>query len=400
MTITARRTRVTRFGAWAIVSSIAIVGATVAPAVALPGEQPADTWMVNGPVWSLGTRRGVLWIVGRFDQFRSAASGGTIVDVDNVAAVDIDTGLPVDGLHLPSVTGGNNPIVYDVSFGGRRVFIGGKFTSVDGQARKNIAALDPVTGELLPFTANAPGLRTVLGAPDGSVYAGGRTDLRHYTASGALDGAFTRQVPDTNSVNGPTIRDLTFAPDGDVLTSGAFDTLNGANQRVAAKLDPVTGQRRSWSLGGFLGDKAVGVDMYVDEALGALFLAVGGSDYAGRYRLSDGGLIWKTDTSGAAQAVSSVGDGTVVFGGHYQAVGARPGIACGSNKHPTGNCTRRLRIAAFDVDDGFLVDGWAPDIAPLYFGIRAVLVNEGTLHLGGEFRTIEGVPQTFYGMLV
>ena len=400
MTMTTRRPRVTRFGVCAIVSSIAIVGATVAPAVALPGEQPADTWMVNGPVWSLGTRRGVIWIVGRFDQFRSAANGGTVVEVHNVAAVDIATGLPVDGLHLPSVTGGTNPIVYDLSFGGRRLFIGGKFTSVDGKARKNIAALDPATGELLPFTANAPGLRTVLGAPDGSVYAGGRTDLRHYTASGALDGAFTRQVPDTNSVNGPTIRDLTFAPDGDVLTSGAFDTLNGANQRVAAKLDPVTGQRRSWSLGGFLGDKAVGVDMHVDEGLDALFLAVGGSDYAARYRLSNGALIWKTDTSGAAQAVSSFGDGTVVFGGHYQAVGARPGIACGSNKHPTGNCTRRLRLAAFDVDDGFLVDGWAPDIAPLYFGIRAVLVNEGALHLGGEFRTIEGTPQTFYGMLV
>lgn len=399
MTTSSRRTGAIRIAVCAIVSSIAIVGATVAPAVALPGEQPADTWMVNGPVWSLGTRRGVLWIVGRFDQLRSAASGGTVVEVHNVAAVDISTGLPVGGLHLPSVTGGSGPIVYDLTFGDRRLFIGGKFTSVDGQTRKNIAALDPATGELLPFTANAPGLRTVLAAPDGSVYAGGQTDLRRYTASGSLDGTFTRQVPDTNSSNGPMIRDLAFAPDGDVLTSGAFDSLNGANQRVAAKLDPVTGQRRSWSLGGFLGDKAVGVDMYVDGGLDALFLAVGGSDYAGRYRLSNGALIWKTDTSGAAQAVANFGDGSVVFGGHYQAVGAKPGIACGSNKHPTGNCTKRLRLAAFDVDDGFLVGDWAPDIEPLYFGIRAVLVHEGALHLGGEFRTIEGTPQTFYGKL-
>ena len=396
-----RRALRIRLAVCAIASSIAIMAASATPAVALPGEQPADTWMVNGPVWSLERAGGVLWIVGRFTQFRSDASGGTVVNVNNVAAVDIDTGLPVAGLHLPKATGGNGPIVYDVSFGGGRLFIGGKFTSVDGSARKNIAALNPSTGQLLSaFTANAPGLRTVLAAPDGSVYAGGRTDLRHYTPSGALDAAFTRQVPNTTkSSNGPTIRDLAFAPDGDVFTSGAFDTLNGANQRVVAKLDPVTGQRRSWSLGGFLGDAAVGVDMYVDPGLDALFLAVGGSDYASRYRLSNGALIWKTDTSGAAQAVSNFGDGSVVFGGHYQAVGPKPGVACGSNKHPTGKCTKRLRLAAFDVDNGFLVGDWAPDIEPLYFGVRAVFAHGGSLHIGGEFRTVDGTRQDYYGML-
>jgi len=399
-TIRHRRARGIPTVAGLISVTLATMIASVTPAVALPGEQPADTWMVNGPVWSLESAGGVLWIVGSFNQFRSDASGGTVVNVNNVAAVDIDTGLPVDGLHLPKVTGGTSPIVYDVSFGGGRLFIGGKFTSVDGSARKNIAALNPSTGQLLAaFTANAPGLRSVLAAPDGSVYAGGRTDLRHYTASGALDGAFTRQVPDTNTSNGPTIRDIAFAPDGDVFTAGAFDTLNGANQRVVAKLDPVTGQRRSWSLGGFLGTKAVGVDMDVQPDLDALFLAVGGSDYAARYRLSNGALIWKTDTSGAAQAVSNFGDGSVVFGGHYQAVGPKPGVACGSNKNPTGKCTRRLRLAAFDIDNGFLVGDWAPDIEPLYFGVRATLVRGGRLHIGGEFKTVDDIPQTYYAML-
>jgi hypothetical protein len=380
--------------------SVAIVAATATLSSALPGEQPSDTWMVNGPVWSLETAGNVLWIVGRFDRFRSDASGGTIVNVNNVAAVDITTGLPVAGLHLPIATGGSGPIVYDASFGDGRLFIGGKFTSVDGQARKNIAALDPGTGQLLPFTANAPGLRTVLAAADGSVYAGGKTDARRYTAAGALDAGFAKQVPDTESVNGPTIRDLAFAPDGDVLVAGAFDTLNGATHRVVAKLDPASGQPRDWSLGGFLGSKAVGVDMHVDPTADALYLGVGGSDFAGRYRLSDGAAIWKTDTSGASQAISTFGDGTVVVGGHFQAVAPRPRIGCGSNSNPTGRCTTRLRLAALDVSNGFLVTDWAPDIEPLYFGVRAVFVHEGRLlHLGGEFRTIEGVPQTFYGML-
>ena len=376
-----------------------LVLAAATPALALPGEQPSATWMVNGPVWSFEAAGDVLWIVGRFDRFRSQASGGMVVTVSNVAAVDLTTGLPVAGLHLPAVTGGTSPIVYDASYGGGRLYLAGKFTGVDGSPRTNIAAIDPATGALLPFAARSPGLRTVLAAPDGSVYAGGRTDVRRYTRAGLKDSAFTPQVPATNSVNGPTMRDLAFAPDGELFAAGAFDTLNGSNHRVVAKLDPVTGEPGTWALLGHLGVNAVGVDMHIDATANALYLAVGGSDYAARYRLSDGSLIWKTDTSGAAQAISTFDDGTVVVGGHFQAVGSKPGIACGSNKNPTGNCTRRLRLAAFGVGNGFLVGDWTPDIEPLYFGVRAVVVHDGRLHLGGEFTRIESEPQTFYGVL-
>ena len=383
----------------ALLIAVALALATATPALALPGEQPSATWMVNGPVWSFETAGDVLWIVRRFDRFRSQAAGGTVVTVSNVAAVDLTTGLPVAGLHLPAATGGTSPIVYDASYGGGRLYLAGKFTSVDGAPRANIAAIDPRTGALLPFAARSPGLRTVLAASDGSVYAGGKTDVRRYTRAGLRDSAFTSQVPATSSVNGATMRDLAFAPDGDLFVAGAFDTLNGAAHRVVAKLDPATGRPRVWALSGHLGVNAVGVDMHIDAVADALYLAVGGSDYAARYRLSDGSLIWKTDTSGAAQAISTFDDGTVVVGGHFQAVGSKPGVACGSNKNPTGDCTRRLRLAAFGVDSGFLVGDWTPDIEPLYFGVRAVVVDGGRLHLGGEFTTIEDVPQTFYGML-
>ena len=398
-TSTRRRTRI---GATMIVTLLIALPLTLVvatPALALPGEQPSATWMVNGPVWSFEAAGDVLWIVGRFDRFRSQASGGTVLAVSNVAAVDLTTGLPVAGLHLPAATGGTSPIVYDASYGGGRLYLAGKFTSVDGSPRTNIAAIDPATGVLLPFAARSPGLRTVLAAPDGSVYAGGKTDVRRYSRTGLKDSAFTPQVPATNSVNGPTMRDLAFAPDGDILAAGAFDTLNGSNHRVVAKLNPVTGEPKDWELLGHLGVNAVGVDMHIDAIADALYLAVGGSDYAARYRLSDGSLIWKTDTSGAAQAISTFEGGTVVVGGHFQAVGFKPGIACGSNKNPTGDCTRRLRLAAFGVSNGFLVGDWTPDIEPLYFGVRAVVVHDGRLHLGGEFTTIEDVPQTFYGML-
>jgi hypothetical protein len=380
-------------------SIFALVLGTARPAFALPSQQPDDTWMVNGPVRTLEKVGSTIWIGGSFTRLRSSAAGGSMIVVSGLAAVNAETGAPVAGLHLPKV-GGTAPIVYDLDFGGGVLYAGGKFDSVDGSGRRNLIAIDPADGHVLPFSSNAPTTFAVLADPDGGVYAG-KPYLRRYNPSGARDTAFESQTPtvSASSANGPVILDLAFAPDGDVFVSGAFDFLNGEPHRIIAKLDPVSGEPGSWALGGPLGTNPRGIDMFVDAGSDALFAAVGGSDFAARYRISDGGLVWKIDTSGASQAVDRFDAEQIVVGGHFKWVAAERGIQCGSNKHPTGNCERRLRLAALDADTGDLDPAWDPDVKPLYFGVWSVFVSAGRLHVGGEFTEIEGVPQLYYGRL-
>jgi len=288
------------------------------PALALPAEAPDDTWMVNGPVRSLERVGSTIWIGGNFTRLRSSASGGSEIAVRGIAALDVTTGAPVAGLHLPKVAGGA-ATVFDLDAGGGVLYAGGRFDSVDGSARRNLVAIDPADGRVLPFSAKAPKTFAVLADPDGGVYAG-KPHLRRYTASGARDRGFESQVPTVSpsSSNGPAILDVAFAPDGDVFVTGAFDFLNGEQHRVIAKLDPDSGEPRSWALGGALGTNPRGIDLFVDAGRDALFAAVGGSDFAARYRISNGALVWKIDTSGAAQGIAPFGADRVVVGGHFK----------------------------------------------------------------------------------
>ena len=386
--------RITLFG-----SIVALMVLSAPRALALPSQQPDDTWMVNGPVRTIERVGSTIWIGGSFTRLRSSATGGTMIRVSGLAAVDSATGAPVADLHLPMV-GGTSPIVHDLDFGGGVLYAGGKFTSVDGDLRRNLIAIDPTDGHVLPFSSSAPTTYAVLADPDGGVYAG-KPNVRRYHASGARDTAFEIQVPTVSgsSANGPVILDLAFAPDGAVFVSGAFDFLNGEQHRIIAKLDPASGEPGSWALGGPLGTNPRGIDMFVDAGNDALFAAVGGSDFTARYRLSDGGLVWKIDTSGASQAIARFDADQIVVGGHFKWVAAERGIQCGSNKHPTGNCEQRLRLAALDADTGDLDPGWDPAVKRDYFGVWSVLVSAGRLHVGGEFTEIEGVPQLYYGRL-
>jgi hypothetical protein len=382
-----------------VISTVALLLVAAPSAIALPPQQPDATWEVNGPVRSIERVGSTIWIGGQFDRLRPNGGGGSPITVSGIAAVDAATGAPVTGLHLPKVAG-PSPIVYDLDARGGVLYAGGKFTSVDGAPRANLIAIDPSDGHVLPFSSKAPVTYAVLADPDGGVYAA-KPYLRRYHASGARDTAFESQVPTVSgsSANGPVILDLAFAPDGDVFVSGAFDFLNGEQHRIIAKLDPDSGEPGPWALGGALGTNPRGIDLFVDAGRDALFAAVGGSDFAARYRLSNGGLVWKVDTSGAAQAIAPFDAEQVVVGGHFRWIAPRQGIQCGSNKHPTGNCERRARLAAVDADTGVIDPVWDPDVKPFYFGVWSVLVESGRLHVGGEFTEIEGVAQAYYARL-
>ena len=388
-----------------LLTSLLMLVAWTAPASALPAQTPDAIWMVNGSVRALQLVDGVIWIGGKFTQMQSAVHGGASIPVDGLAALDATTGLPVTGLHLPifgSLTAA--PYIYDLSFGAGVLYVGGKFDSVDGQTRVDLAAIDPATGLLLPFHG-PDGLRrvdAVLAAPGGGVYAGGTQPLSFFDVTGTNVKGFTRQKASIGegSPNGSSFKDIVFGPDGNLFVAGSFDALNGEPHHVAAEVNAVTGEvDDAWHLGGSVGVNAIGVKLSLDFAADAMYAAVGGSDYVARYRISDGGVVWKRDTSGATQVVAQDGLGNLIVGGHFQWVSSAVGQMCGKNTQPTFQCAPRLRLAAVNQDTGALDPDWKPDVTPLYLGVFAIVVDGTHVHLGGDFKAIEGVPCLFYARL-
>ena len=375
------------------------------PAVALPSQTPDAVWMVNASVRALDLVNGVIWIGGKFTQLQSDSHGANAIAVGGLAALDAATGSPVPGLHLPIFASLAGPaFIYDLSFGDGVLYVGGRFDSVDGQGRLDLAAIDPATGLVLPFHA-PDGLRkveAVLAAPGGGVYAAGTQPLSFFDATGRDVKGFTRQKTSiaADSPNGPTIKDIVFGPDGNLFIAGAFDWLNGEPHHVVAEVNATTGDvDDTWQLGGSVGVNAIGVKLSLDFANDAMYAAVGGSDFVARYRISDGGVVWKRDTSGATQVVAQDGLGNLIVGGHFQWVSSAAGQMCGKNTDPTFECTSRLRLAAVNQDTGDLDPNWAPPVTPLYLGIFAIVVDGTHVHLGGDFKAISGLPRLFYARL-
>jgi len=108
-------------------------------------ETPDQTWMTNGIVYAqaLSEDGGTLYIGGKFTQVREKPSGtgGAFESVNNVAAINVETGEPVSAFK-PAVTSndGTRPVVRALAARNGRVYIGGNFTTVGGQARRNLAA--------------------------------------------------------------------------------------------------------------------------------------------------------------------------------------------------------------------------------------------------------------------
>ena len=94
--------------------------------------------------------------------------GGTTRNA--IAAIDTTTGAPTSW--NPNIgTGGRQ--VYALAFSGNTVYAGGNFTTVGGQSRNNIAAIDATTGAATSWNPGADDTVYALAASGLTVYAGG-----------------------------------------------------------------------------------------------------------------------------------------------------------------------------------------------------------------------------------
>src|SRR5262252_6192684 len=118
----------------------------------------------NSLVKALASDGTAIYAGGGFSQIDGAARRG-------VAAIDPATAQPLPWID-PDVDI-NESEVNAVAVLDGVVYLGGSFSSVQGQARSCLAALNARTGEVLPWNPGATNIVWSLAAGEGSAYAGG-----------------------------------------------------------------------------------------------------------------------------------------------------------------------------------------------------------------------------------
>ncbi|MGI8332092.1 hypothetical protein ACRYCC_19165 [Actinomadura scrupuli] len=281
---------------------------------------PLPTWQVNGVVWSAVTVGNTVYATGKFTKARppgTAPGNAKEVTRNNLLAFDIRTGALITSFNH-SLNGQGLRIA--ASPDGSRVYVGGEFTTVDGQTRNHIAAFNTATGALDPaFKPSVSGKVRAIAATNSTVYFGGnffsvngakRTRLAAAAKSNGALSATWKPVADDDEVFA-----LLVSPDGKrVIVGGRFQKLNGATHVGIGAVNGTNGAIATWyskPIPTRVGERYSYVSNLTTDGTTVYGSAdgEGGKWFDGRFAatLSTGALVWLDNCYGATYGVQVVG---------------------------------------------------------------------------------------------
>lgn len=346
------------------------------PAYAGVSSTPDVTGQAAGGVYAIADAGDRTIIGGLFTRYGSRARA-------NVAAVLADG--TVDTAWNP----GTNGIVkaLAVSEDGSTVFLGGLFSSAGGQPRSNLAAVDAITGEVLAdWTADTGGATpdvNSLAVKGNRLYVGGRF--------GSIDGTTRKRLVALDVVSGDIVTGFRPAPNGQVrelvvsadgtkvYAGGGFSAIGGqARAARAAELLASTGAATAFNPSGD-GGNAVTVEISPD---GSRFFYSTENNTVFAYDLQGSNSpVWSRKFSGNTQAMAAGPSGELYVGGHFS--------------QDTTSHLKRAYFASIHYATGAL-SSWDPNALGGKMGVWAFLVDGDKLHAGGLFRSFNGVQQRGY----
>ncbi|HSK36043.1 MAG TPA: hypothetical protein VLA80_04845 [Actinomycetota bacterium] len=356
----------------AVASAVALSVALSGPAGAVVSANPDDgTCDANdGRVNAVAYLGGTVYL------------GGSFTSVDGqprnrLAACDAASG------NLLSWNPSANGVVraLKVSPAGTRIYVGGDFTVVDGVSRARVAAIHPTSGNAFgwsPYVNNS--VKSITTSNSGAtVYVGGDftsaegAGRRHLAAFNATSGNLTSLKPTISNGTGnfATVLAMDVSADGNTLYfAGDFALVNGSSRRNAAAVSSGVGTLRAWSpsaTADVVGD--------LDVSASGRTVFVGGRSsggYAQAYGPTAGGApVWNVATNGDVEAVV-VSSSTLYVGGHFTTVAGQP----------------RGHLAALRASGGGLVN-WNPG-ANGVFGAFGAAITSSRVAFGGEFTQAGG----------
>ena len=340
-----------------------------------------QTYQANGRVAAILPVGNTIYLAGSFTSLRPYGdpAGTGEVPRSYLAAVD-----RVTGQLLPWNPGANKEAyALAASADGSTIYVGGLFSKVAGQPRLKVAAISASTGTLTSwapalnnkvFAITVTSTRIFLGGSFTTVNAVPRSYLASVDTSGVLDTTW-QPAPDND------VRTLLMSADQSTIYAGGdFVSVNGdAKQKHIVSLTASGATINTWSY-------HPGWPVYALAADNSrLYLAGNGSGgNAGATTLAGGVKVWTVQSDGGFQAVSVIG--TVLYlGGHFDNICTSTGTL--PPPKPGFKCpqfvTTRHKLLAVDTATGTL-DQWNPGAdSPL--GVFALANGGGSLQVGGDF---------------
>jgi hypothetical protein len=268
------------------------------------------------------------------------------------------------------------------------LYVGGSFTSICGERRHNIAAIDLNTGRARPWSPYVNDAVNAILAEGTTVYVGGgftRVDGQPRNCVAALDartGAVTAWNPDATSpfdwFDSAYVSGLS-RHGGTIYIAGHFTTVGGTLRKGLAAVDAGSGTLTDWD------------PLQGQHLRSAFFLSVAvacNTVYvAGDFQMMIGGqprrnaaavdartglaLPWDPGVDVNAR-ILALSPQSIMLGGPFLIAGGE--ARCG--------------LAALDASTGALLS-WNPQVEGL--GVFALAVSGQTLYFGGEFRKVGGL---------
>jgi trimeric autotransporter adhesin len=397
--------------------------ADTAPPAGTPATVSADplpTWQINGVVWSQVTVGSTVYVTGSFSKARppgTAAGSASEVAAANILAFDITTGNRVSTFsHSLNAQG----LVIAASPDGSRVYVGGDFTAVDGQARNRIAAFDTATGALSStFRPSISYQVRGIAATNSTVYVGGNftsvngVSRTRLAAMSASTGALLSWAPKADN---NVVRTMTLSPDRSrVIVGGHFTTLNGVPAYGMGALDAATGATLPWAANQTIRDAGSSGAITSLRADGSYIYGTGyafgaGSSFEGTFAAepNTGKIVWLNDCHGDSYDAFPIGQVlySVSHAHDCSAVQEFPETSPRTWHHALAWTTYATGTNIGPDSYGWNYNGW-PDSSLLHWyptlGIGSytgqyqaawsVTGNSNYVVLGGEFPTVNGIAQ-------
>lgn len=194
-------------------------------------------------------------------QFSSARPAGAAAGVNesargNLLAFSLSTGV-LDPSFAPKLNAQARALA--LSPDKSRLYVGGDFTTVDGQTHNRLVAFDTDTKQVVnAFDVDLSGTVYAISATNSTVYVGGgfkqangqdRSQLAAFRASdGGLVSGWTPKT------DGASVKALLVAPGGNVVAGGQFAAVGKLGSSTltpapgSASLDPSTGAAEPWAV--------------------------------------------------------------------------------------------------------------------------------------------------------
>jgi hypothetical protein len=281
----------------------------------------------------------------------------------------------------------------------KTLYVGGQFSTVNGQAQSRLVAFDIASGQVSPVVPNLGinGPVKAIAAVGSDLYIGGgftsvsgqsHGRLARLSLSGdhfALDAGWQASASDE-------VRDLIADPaSGRLIVAGWFKALDGAaSSPHLGAVSLASGDLAPWA--SHPGYEILDITRCGSE----LYAAMGGpGGTALAFDFAGGHQQWYYKTDGNVQAVAAVG-GYPVYGMHGDYVAPKANVSM----KEYGTSQRISRHKVFMLSPDGVLQTWAPPLTSTQgvLGVWALRGGGGSMYVGGDFTRVAGSDQARFAI--